>query len=155
GLPRIERLDGVNRRRCGDFFRPYRKAAERVRTEGRGDRDIRRVAAARDQRPADARDVVARVENVPLTTEIDFEPGREIHRRIRYRHADIAEIAGAIPCRDVHAAAESDREVGKIAADAGTVAIGFPGGSAGTRVLVAKGDVLVNKVADRLDPAPA
>src|SRR5207248_8175914 len=57
--------------------------SERVRTEGRGDRDIRRVAAPREQHPADARDVVARVENVPLTAEIDFEPGREIHRRDR------------------------------------------------------------------------
>src|SRR5437660_12399868 len=94
---------------CADFLSPYRKAAERVRTEGRGDRDIRRVAAARDQHPADSRGVVARVENVRLTAEIDDEPGREIHRRIRYRHAAIAETPRAIPRQDVHAAAEGDR----------------------------------------------
>jgi hypothetical protein len=35
------------------------------------------IATAGDQHPADARDVVARVEDVPLATEIGFEPGCE------------------------------------------------------------------------------
>jgi delta-aminolevulinic acid dehydratase/porphobilinogen synthase len=51
--------------RC-DFFGPYRKAAERART--RADRDVRRIATAGDQHAANVRDVVTRVEGVPLPT---------------------------------------------------------------------------------------
>ena len=42
---------------------------------------------------------------MPAVTEIDFEPGAEVHRLIVERHADVAEIAGAVTRRNVHAAA--------------------------------------------------
>ena len=70
-------------------------------------RDVGGVAAARHQDAADAREVVAGVEGVPAAAEIDFEPALEIHRRRVGRHADVAEIAGAIARRNVHAAAEA------------------------------------------------
>ena len=60
-----------------------------------------------------------------LPDEIDLEPGREIHRRVVRRHADVAEIAGAIARRDVHAAAERDREMREVAAHAAPLFMRF------------------------------
>ena len=40
---------------------------------------------------------------MPRAIEIGFEPGREIHRAIGRRHADIAEVTGAISRGNVHA----------------------------------------------------
>src|SRR5271166_4218244 len=139
----------------GDFLGPYREALERVRTKGRSDRDVGRIATAGEQHPADARNVVARIKGIPLAAEIGFEPGCEIHRRVHGRHADIAQITGAISRRNVHAATEGDGQVSIIPANAGTIAEGFPSRPAGARVLVAEGDVLMNVVADGLDAAPA
>jgi hypothetical protein len=62
---------------------------------------------------------------------------------------------GAVTRRDVHAATQRDREVRIIPADAGAIAAGFPSSPAGPGVLVAKGNMLVNVVADSLDAAPA
>src|SRR5208283_5739439 len=111
---------------------------ERVRTKGRADRDIRCITAAGNQHPADARDVVARVKGVPLAADIGFEPGREIHRRVRERHPDIAEITGAISRRYIHAATEGDGKVREIPADPGAVAESFPRRSTGARMLIAE-----------------
>src|SRR6266403_3348455 len=138
-----------------DFLSPYREAVERVRTKGRADCDVRRIATASDQYSADAWDVVARVKRVPLAADIGFEPGCEIHRCVRDRHADIAQITGAVSRRDVHAATEGDREVSIVPADAGAIAEGFPSRPAGTRMFIAEGNVLVNEVADGLDATPA
>jgi hypothetical protein len=138
-----------------DLLGDHREAMQGVGPEGCGDRNIRRVAAAGDQDPADARHVVARVKDVPLATDIGFEPGGKIHRRIGDRHTDIAEVTGAIARRDIQATAEGDREVGIIAAHAGAIAERLPRGPAGAGVFVAKSDVLVDVVAHRLDPAPS
>ena len=127
---------------------------ERIHSESRADRDICRVATTGDQHPADARDVVPSVKGVPLAADICFEPGCEIHRRVRGWHADIAQIAGAVSRRDVHAATERDGEVRIIPADAGAIAVSFPGGPGGARMLVPEGNVLVNVVADGLDAGP-
>ena len=50
--------------------------------------------------------------------EIDLQPGVVIHQRRIGRHADVAEKAVGVARRDVHAAAETDGEMGEIAADA-------------------------------------
>src|SRR4026209_2894861 len=102
--------------RARDLVGPVRETRERVGTEGVADRDIRRIASTRDQRAADPRDVVPWIERVPAASDIGFEPGGEIHRTIRRRHADIAEIAGAVAGRNVHAAAERDRQMREVAA---------------------------------------
>jgi hypothetical protein len=57
------------------FFSAYPEAAQRVRTESRTDRDVIRIATAGNQRPANTRDVVARVKGVSFGAEIAFEPG--------------------------------------------------------------------------------
>ena len=79
------------------------------------------------------RAVVAGVERVPAPAQKDFEPGAEVHRRRVGRNADVAEIAGAIARRDVHAAAERDRQMGEIAADADALAQPVGGGAARVR----------------------
>src|SRR5450432_1805861 len=76
--------------------------------EGRRDCDIGGVAAARHDDASDARMIVPGVQGKPPPAEIDLEPGAEIHRRGIDRHADIAEITGAIARGNVHAAAERD-----------------------------------------------
>ena len=68
-------------------------------------RNIRRVATSRDDNPADAWDVVARIEGAPLALEEHFDPGAEIHR-VDDGHADVAEMAVDIARGDVEAAAE-------------------------------------------------
>src|SRR5215831_14745904 len=140
---------------CGDYFlSQYTEGAEGIRTEGRADRDIRGVATASDQYPADTWNVVARIKGVPFAADIGFEPGCEIHWRVGDRHADIAQITGAVACRDIHAAAEGYGEVRIIAADASAIAVGFPGRPAWARVFIPEGNVLVNEVADGLDAPP-
>ncbi len=69
--------------------------------------------------------------------------------------ADVAEIAGAIARRNVHAAAEGDGEVRVVATDAIAFRIGLPGRLGRTRMLVAEGDVAMNVIADRLDAGPS
>src|ERR1700730_3738690 len=77
-----------------------------TRSEGRPHRDIGRIATSGNQDSPDPRRVVPGVKYVPAVAEIDFEPGAEIHRGVAGRDAHITEIAGAIACRDVHAAAK-------------------------------------------------
>src|ERR1700683_459652 len=98
---------------------------------------------------------MARIERVPAIAEINLEPGGEIHRRLVRRHADVAEIAGAIARRDVHAAAERNGEMGKVAADAAALLVRLPGAFGRARVRVAELDVAVDVIANRLHQRPA
>ena len=131
--------------------RPHREAGEGVGTERVADRHVRRIPSAGDQDAADARLVVPRVEGVPAPSDIGLEPGGEIHRVRGGRDADIAEIAGAVAGRNVHAAAEGDRQVGVVAAHAFALLERLPGRSRRSRILVAERDVAMDPVADRLD----
>src|SRR5262249_8232045 len=78
---------------------------------------------------------------IPATAEIDLDPGTEIHRLGLGRNADVAEMAGAIARRDVHAAAQRDRQVGKVAAHPAALDHDVGGGPGGAGVLVAETDV--------------
>ena len=62
---------------------------------------------------------------VPGAAKIGFEPAGKVHRRVRRRQADVAEIAGAIARRNVHAATQRDREMREVAADAATLVEGL------------------------------
>src|SRR4029453_227479 len=136
------------------LIRPYLEAPQRVGAEGVGDGNVGGVAAASDQDAADAGHVVARVERVPASAEIGLEPAGEIHRAIGRRHADVAEIAGAIARRNVHAAAEGDSEVGVVAAHASALLVGLPRRLGGAGMLVAELNVVMDEIADRLDAPP-
>ena len=131
------------------------EALEHVRTEGGAERHVGGVPAARHHDPADARRVVACIEGVPAAAEIDLEPGAEIHRLGFGRNADVAEISGAIARRDVHAAAQRDRQMGKVAAHPATFDQDVGGRPGRAGVLVAEADVGMDEIADRLHARPA
>jgi len=150
--PALYRLFGPYR---GDFLGDYGETAEHIRTECRADRDLCRIAPAGDQHSADARDVVPCIKGMPRTAEIGFEPSREIHWRVRDRHANIAQIARAVPRRDVHAATKRDCQVSEVPADAGAIAVSLPRRPGAARMFVAKRNVVVNVITDGLNPAPA
>jgi hypothetical protein len=53
--------------------------------------------------------IVTRIERVPTTVQQNLEPGAEVHWSGIAGHADIAKIAGAVPGRNIRAAAKRDR----------------------------------------------
>src|ERR1700751_4164095 len=97
--------------RLADLVRPDLETDQRVRPKGVGDWHVGGVAPLSDEHPADSRHVVARIKGVPPPAEIRLEPAGETHWAMGGGHADVAKIAGAIACRNIHAAAESDGEV--------------------------------------------
>ena len=92
---------------------------------------------------------MTRVHRVPTLIEEDLEPSAEIHRIDVDRNADVAEIAGAIAGGNVHAAAERNREMSEVAADADTFVHGITGGKGWARVGITEPDFRVNKIANR------
>src|SRR5712691_5967629 len=139
----------------GDLVRPDLEADQRVRAKGVGNWHISCLTALSDQHAADSRHVIPRIKGVPPPAKIDLEPAGEIHRPIRWRHVDVAEIAGAIACRNVHAAAKGDGEV-RVGATDGLGFIEYiTGGLGRTRMLVPKNDVAMNEIANRLHAPPS
>ena len=138
-----------------DFVGPDLETGERVGPERVADRHIGRIASARDEHAADPRDVVPRVERMPAAADVGLEPRGKIHRPIRRRDPDVAEVAGAIPGRNVHAAAEGDRQMRVVAADALALFERLPRGSRRSGVLVVERDVAMDVVADRLHASGA
>src|SRR5450432_2121834 len=134
---------------------PNREARERAVAEGRAEGRVGGVSPTRDHDAPDARDIVTSVERVPLSVQVRLEPAREIHGSCRALHANIAQVAGAIARGNVHAAAEGDGQMRKVAAYAGALLIGLPGGLGASRVAVTKRQVSVHEVADGLHAAPA
>src|SRR4051794_19924015 len=123
--------------RCGhDLFRRDRESHQLSDAERGGNRDVGGIPSARHDDPADPGTVVPRVKSVPAAVQVDFEPGAEIHRRRIAGDADIAEIAGAIPRRDIHAAAQRDREVGEVAADTDALLVPLKRGAVAARVVI-------------------
>jgi hypothetical protein len=80
--------------------------------ESRADRHVGSVATAADDDPTNPTSIVARVEYVPCTAQVDFHASGEIHWRVDRGNPNIAQVAGAIPCGYVQAAAKGNREVG-------------------------------------------
>ena len=80
---------------------------------------------------------------MPTATEIHFHPGGEITGRMRQRQADVADIAVAVARRDVEAAAERDRQMRIVAADAPLLLEDIEGRAGCTRVLIPEGDPIM------------
>src|SRR3989441_12285787 len=134
---------------------PARETRQRAGTERVADRHIRRIASTRDEHAADPRNVVPRIKRMPAASDIGLEPGGKIHRTVRRRDADIAEIARAVARRNVHAAAECDRQMRVVAAHTFAFLESLPRRSRRSGILVAEGDVAMDVVADGLDAAGA
>ena len=101
--------------------------------------------------------LLCRASNVhQRSLQIRLEPRAEIHRRTATSGTPMSpEVAGGIPRRDVEAAAERNREVLEIAADADALREHVERGARGPRLGVAEGDLRVHPVANRLHPPPA
>ena len=127
---------------------------EHALTESCADRDIGGVASSGHKDPANSRLIVPRVKGVPARAEIDFKPGAEIHRRRVRRDADIAEVAGAISRRDVHAPTQGNGQMRKIPADTASFVISLPRCFGWSSVLVSENNMLMNKIYVRLHSRP-
>ena len=99
--------------------------------------------------------VVAGVEGPPAILEVGLEPGAEVHRRGRRVTPMSPEVAGGVAGRDVQGAAEGDRQVLEVAADADPLGEDVERGAGRARVRVAEGHLRVDPVADRPAPAPS
>src|SRR5260370_31600990 len=117
---------------------PDLEAAERIGPERRGYGDVDRVAASCHQHSPDPRHVVPRVEDIPASSEICLEPSGEVHRAVGRRYAHVAEIAGAVPRRNVHAPAEGNSKMCVIAADPAPLVERFPGCSCCAGMLISE-----------------
>ena len=131
------------------------KAREIGDAKGGRHRDVRGVTTAPHENAADSGMIVTRVHRVPTPIEKHLEPGAEIHRVDVDRNADVAEIASAIARGNVHAAAERNREMGEVAADADAFVHGIAGAAGWARVWITEADLRVNEIADRLHDARA
>src|SRR5438132_1042530 len=80
---------------------------------------------------------------------------RQIDRLGDGRHPDVAQVAGAVARRDVHASAEGNGQMCIVAADAGPVVKGLQRCPRHARVLIAEGDMSMDIVADSLNSAPS
>src|SRR5271163_1448105 len=100
-----------------------------MRTKRRHERDIGCVTTAGDGDTANARRIVARVEDEPASVEKGFDPGDVVHWRWVWRDADVAQKSIRVTRRNIHAPAESNCEMGKVATDADTLLVGFKCGA--------------------------
>ena len=133
-----------------DFFGQDREALQRVRSEGRGDGDIGRIATSGNEDSSDARNVVSRIKRIPAATEVHFHPGGKIHGAIGGRNADVAKITSAVARWNIHTAAESHGEVGIVAADSCALVECVKGRFRDARILITECDVVMDVIADCL-----
>src|SRR6267142_889878 len=126
----------ASRSRQGYLISPDPEADERIGPERRAYRDVDRIAASCHQHSPDPRYVVPWVEEIPASSEIRFEPSGEVPRAVGRRCAHVAEIAGAVSRRNVHAAAKGNSKMCVIAADPAPFVERFPGCSCGAGMLI-------------------
>jgi hypothetical protein len=137
------------------LFCNHLEARECARPERSHNGDVRRITSSCHENAADAGMVMACIERIPLAAEIALEPGTEIHRSWVRRHTDIAEVSGTIARRYVHAAAQRDREVCEVTAHTSLLCVGVECRLGRAGMGIAKRDVVMNVIADRLHQWPA
>ena len=131
------------------------KMLKRMLPKNHGNRNVASITASSDQNAANATAIVSRIESMPVRTEVNFEPGAEIHRIGVERNTNVTEIACGVARRDIHAAAESNRKMGKVATDAHALAKCVKSRSIGTGLQVVEAEVAVDKIANGLYTRPA
>jgi hypothetical protein len=95
------------------------------------------------------------VKGVPPLAKERLEPSVEVHWcRVRW-HSDVSKVASTIPGGNVHAAAQSNREVGIIATYTNPFMKRIERGSIIPSVAISKVDMIVDKIADRLHALPS
>ena len=136
-------------------YRAHAVVVEMMATWCPNGMDESRIPDARDENSADPGHDVSRIEDVPLPAQVGLEPGGEIPRRIRRRHADVAQVAGAVARGNVLGAAKGDRQMRVVPAHAALLLECLRCRTGHSRVLVAEFDTLVHELADGLHACPA
>ena len=98
---------------CKDSERRHFHAAE-----ARCQRHVGSVAAGTHHDASDPLLIVTCVAGMPLAGQIHFEPSGKIHRRTIEGNTDVAHVSCDVPCGNIHATAQSERQVREIPADA-------------------------------------
>src|SRR6476620_7352174 len=101
-----------------DLIGPNFKTDQGIGPKRLCDRDVSSVTSLSNQYTSNPWNVVTRIECVPTPANVGFEPASEIPWGIWGRHADIAQIAGAVSGRNVHAAAECNGQMRVVATNA-------------------------------------
>src|ERR1700736_2396437 len=123
--------------------------------EHHGNGDVARVASASDQHAPNAAAVMPRIERMPVSAKIRFEPGAEVHWIGISRNANIAQIARRIARGNIHAAAQGNREMRKIAANAHPLAKTLERGAIGASFHVIEAEMAMDEFANGLHPCPS
>jgi hypothetical protein len=139
----------------GDLFRYDLEMFKKVLPERHRDRNVTGVATPTDQDPSDPACVMPSVEGVPVRAKINLDPGAEIHWFDVRRNANVAEIPGRVTRRNIHAPAQSHREMSKVAADTDFFAERFQGRTIGARLQVIETEMTVDEVTNRLHTLPS
>src|SRR5580658_5434185 len=165
GRPKLERglshprklMQKLFRRRglavC-DFIGYNREALQPGRSERSRDGHIRRIATRGHEHSSDSRLIVARVESPPPALKVDLKPRTEVHRSSD-RNSDVAQISGRVSRGNVQATAKGNCEMLKIAADALAVRVDIQRRFRRTRERIAKSDVCMYPIANRLHATPS
>ena len=96
------------------FLADHLETRKRIRAEGGTDRYVNCVASTGNQDTANSRNVVTRIEGVPLASQECLEPAREIHCPERRGQANVAQVPCAVTCRNVQASAKRNPQMGKV-----------------------------------------
>jgi hypothetical protein len=115
--------------RRGNFFGDNLERPQEMRAERLQHGDIASVASARDRQSPNPPLIVPRVIGKPCIAKVDFKPRIEIHGGRVWGNANITEVTIDIASGNIQAAAQGDRKVSKVAADANPFFIGFQRGS--------------------------
>ena len=99
--------------------------------------------------------IVTGIECKPPPTEEHLEPGAEVHGRGIARYADVAQIAGAIAGRNIHAPAKGDRQMSKVTTDADPFLVAFGCRAVAPGVLITELDTIMDIVTDCLHALPS
>jgi hypothetical protein len=134
----------------GEDFEP----CQLCRAKARRNRNICGIPPIGNNNAADTGSVMPGVKGKPPPSQEHLEPRAEIHRGGVRWYADTSKVARAVSSGDIHAATQSHGEVCEIATHANPLTIRIEGRSVVTRVRISKFDVIVDEVADRLNPLP-
>ena len=152
GLTDIDRVRGAT---WINLFGNNAKLFEKMLPEHHGDRNVARVASTSDQDAPNPPAVMPRIEGMPVSAKIGFEPGAEIHWIGISRDANITQIARCVARGDIHAAAQGNREMRKIAADTHPLAKTLECGAIGASFQVIEAEMAMDEVSNGLHPCPS
>src|SRR5205085_6989156 len=120
-----------------------------------GECNVGGVATDGHENAADASLVVTRIKSVPFSAEENFEPRAKIHRVRRRWNPNIAQVTGDITRRDIEASTKGNCEMHEITANTLAIAVDFHRAFLWIGEVIAKSDVIMHPIADRLRAGPA